>query len=433
MNLLPHKSWNVWSRKNKDKVRRDEEEFNRELEEVRKQQIKTDGSARYQILKQRKVSHSHLQSGDDDDQTDEATLAIPTKKAFFKDLKAPPPPRFSSLHPDLASLSAGHEEETPRKRKQPIKHINFFEDVEKQEKKMERQRKANQEMLGTALGEGSLELQKIKPFYLGSEPSTTTTVNQRQERLLVSRKQKEDPLNAVNELLHPDSFSKAKTRPEHSPRLVDQEIQRPSSFKAPIAQKGEAGEEDEDLILVSSSQSSQPTLDDEFVWIERQSGLMSSDDSDSASNQDVESSVAKKKHRRSEEKHGGKDKKRRGKEKEKRNAGGGGGEREVRERKEKEQQQVLMQLRLKRILREQQEKERIRSEGLSPQSPSSSLSSPPLWTDTRSACFPLPPSSSVTTARSRPSLANDRFKEQSRVEKSLSFERRGSRLRGHTD
>ncbi len=39
MHLLPHKSWNVWSAKNKEKVLKDEKEHELKLQEQRRRQI----------------------------------------------------------------------------------------------------------------------------------------------------------------------------------------------------------------------------------------------------------------------------------------------------------------------------------------------------------------------------------------------------------
>lgn len=39
MHLLPHKSWNVWSAKNKEKVLRDEREHELKLQEQKRRQI----------------------------------------------------------------------------------------------------------------------------------------------------------------------------------------------------------------------------------------------------------------------------------------------------------------------------------------------------------------------------------------------------------
>jgi hypothetical protein len=47
MHLLPHKSWNVWSKKNMDKVSKDEDELKQQEERKRKRQTDIVRKANY--------------------------------------------------------------------------------------------------------------------------------------------------------------------------------------------------------------------------------------------------------------------------------------------------------------------------------------------------------------------------------------------------
>jgi hypothetical protein len=51
MNLLPHKSWNVWSAKNKEKVRKDEEKHKEKEQQERRKFEQAEQEARYYLLK----------------------------------------------------------------------------------------------------------------------------------------------------------------------------------------------------------------------------------------------------------------------------------------------------------------------------------------------------------------------------------------------
>lgn len=84
MNLLPHKSWNPWSAKNIEKVRKDEAEARNAEEAIREKAANAEREARFESLYQKKSTPK----------ADEAVTELQT---------------------------------TPT-----LKHVNLFEDIEKQ-------------------------------------------------------------------------------------------------------------------------------------------------------------------------------------------------------------------------------------------------------------------------------------------------------------
>jgi len=71
MNLLPHKSWNVWSAKNKEKVRKEEEKY-KGVEEKEKQRIaRAEQEARYNLLRSKAKKRKEKEKGEEDDEEDD--------------------------------------------------------------------------------------------------------------------------------------------------------------------------------------------------------------------------------------------------------------------------------------------------------------------------------------------------------------------------
>jgi hypothetical protein len=103
MNLLPHKSWNVWKRDNIAKVERDEAAHKLQLEEQRKQQIAEQRKERFQLLQER---------------TRAPNVTLPTES-----------PDESCDQPTTIKESVPLETSS---------HFNFFEDYERQYRKAEK-------------------------------------------------------------------------------------------------------------------------------------------------------------------------------------------------------------------------------------------------------------------------------------------------------
>jgi len=70
MNILPHKSWHVWTQKNKDKVHEDEKQEKEKEEKKRKRQEEYEQDKRLTILRERAAKRS---KSDDDNSAEERT------------------------------------------------------------------------------------------------------------------------------------------------------------------------------------------------------------------------------------------------------------------------------------------------------------------------------------------------------------------------
>lgn len=53
LRILPHKSWNVYNYENKQKVKADEEKYNKEVKEKEKKKVKEDSAFRLDVLRKR--------------------------------------------------------------------------------------------------------------------------------------------------------------------------------------------------------------------------------------------------------------------------------------------------------------------------------------------------------------------------------------------
>jgi len=98
---------------------------------------------------------------------------------------------------------------------QPLKHINFFEDIEREEKLMskkgekteigkgnseyEAEKKTLDDRYTPYLGKGSLEAQKLKPWY--NDSNNTQNLTEIEKLKAKKRKLSQDPLSDMNKFL----------------------------------------------------------------------------------------------------------------------------------------------------------------------------------------------------------------------------------------
>ncbi|KAF9565478.1 hypothetical protein EC968_004154 [Mortierella alpina] len=114
MNILPHKSWHVYSQKNRDKVRRDEAKAEEEQKQIQDRSIAADREHRLALLRERaQKRQSNVIGGDVDDlekehsQTDRGSPVAQDTMALVR-----------SKDPSIKT-----------------QHVNFWADLEKQDTK----------------------------------------------------------------------------------------------------------------------------------------------------------------------------------------------------------------------------------------------------------------------------------------------------------
>ncbi|XP_064613067.1 leukocyte receptor cluster member 1 homolog [Liolophura sinensis] len=147
MNILPQKSWHVRTKKNIERVRRDEEKAAEEEKERQRRIALAEQEARTELLRQR--AKNRLKS-EEEPRYDEGEGPSDRKAEFI----------------------------TAEVNQQALHHINFFSDIEEGKKlsgknaEHEAEKKEEQEKLEmkigllTYLGQGSAESQTEKPWYL---------------------------------------------------------------------------------------------------------------------------------------------------------------------------------------------------------------------------------------------------------------------------
>eukprot|EP01147_Barroeca_monosierra_P003394 gene3394-6048_t len=184
LRILPHKSWNVWNFENRERVRRDEEQARKDEEERQRRAQKADQESRLGLLRKRAKT-------DEDIPLTETVSATSVEEHSKKTTN------------------------TTSTKQQPQKHINFFEDLEKQfkeqeqatekEKKKKKELEEWQKKVGalTYLGQTVLDSQGKQPWYsqdISMECSTVSKDNTNRS------KQSNDPLLDMETHLH--SFRK---------------------------------------------------------------------------------------------------------------------------------------------------------------------------------------------------------------------------------
>jgi len=183
LNILPKKSWNVWNRDNLDRVRRDEENFQKEEEKKRKRLEEIEQDKRFVNLKGRV-----------------AQAKSDAAERTYSELIA---------EQDGTAVAATATQSVPSASVQQG-HINFFEDIDnlksinttnpeyEAEKKAKEEAEEKKVGLLTYLGESSAELATVKPWYYeGNAPSLPEAKKKQDDRA----KYREDPMNDVHKLL----------------------------------------------------------------------------------------------------------------------------------------------------------------------------------------------------------------------------------------
>ncbi|XP_053376245.1 leukocyte receptor cluster member 1 homolog isoform X2 [Mercenaria mercenaria] len=185
MNILPQKSWHVRTRKNIERVRRDEAKAAEEEKEKQRRIALAEQEARTDLLRKRaKTRHG-------EDQIEHSTDKLP---------------RID----DTASQTV--EQGTSKSEVQYTGHINFFKDVEEGEVKQgknaehEEEKKAEKEKwekdigLLTYLGQSAVESKEKAPWYLSGRKREKEPLDpvEKDRKLKASL----DPLNQMKSYVH---------------------------------------------------------------------------------------------------------------------------------------------------------------------------------------------------------------------------------------
>jgi len=142
MNILPHKSWNPWSAKNIERVRRDEAEHEREQGRLQKRARQADSEARYEVLRERSSKRRKL----DEDGSFLSTGPAASSSSSSSSSTAETTMTVADI---FSALDAPTVQDTAKETRQPTPKRHPF---------------APPARTG-ALGEGSLDLEHKTPFY----------------------------------------------------------------------------------------------------------------------------------------------------------------------------------------------------------------------------------------------------------------------------
>ncbi|ELR18324.1 uncharacterized protein ACA1_371740 [Acanthamoeba castellanii str. Neff] len=209
LNILQHKSWHVWTQKNIEKVRKDQEEHRKQEDRKRKRELDIEQERRLEALRER---NKRLKGEPVDDDSGPSSLVIVKQEEGERALVTGPGERRRGK-----AVAVKHEREQEQEvavvaaAEEPLKHVNFFEDLELQqraedtrnpeheaEKKAQADRDAR--FYTTYLGQSAAETQKVKPWYYGP-PVETPALPPEKERKQQRFKAEKDPLSAMGVFL----------------------------------------------------------------------------------------------------------------------------------------------------------------------------------------------------------------------------------------
>ncbi|XP_046568250.1 LOW QUALITY PROTEIN: leukocyte receptor cluster member 1 homolog [Haliotis rubra] len=208
MNILPHKSWHVRTKKNIERVRKDEEKAAEEEKERLRKIALAEQEARTDLLRKRAKSRiEHAPS----DQIEDGPVAGAGELQGGEEAESTAVLEAEST----AVLGADHQ---PR-------HINFFKEIEdgmkkhgknadhEAEKKAEKEKWEKSIGLLTYLGQSAVETQESSPWYLVPQKRKRKKDDEEEEeeeekkfdlKSMKERKRQEhlDPMNKMKEYVH---------------------------------------------------------------------------------------------------------------------------------------------------------------------------------------------------------------------------------------
>uniref|UniRef100_A0A0B7A7J6 CBF1-interacting co-repressor CIR N-terminal domain-containing protein n=1 Tax=Arion vulgaris TaxID=1028688 RepID=A0A0B7A7J6_9EUPU len=205
MNILPHKSWHVRTKKNIEKVRRDEEKAAEEEKEKQRRIALAEQEARTDLLRARSKNKALIDGG---------SLSVSDKSQ-------------PSAHQDLFPVTLGRIDTAIPGLGEKREFMNFFKDIEdgvvKQGKNKEHQEEKKKEQeefekkigLLTYLGQSSLESKESAPWFLkkltgkgnnqNKDDSQSETQEDKEKKLRLDieerRKKFMDPLTQMKEFV----------------------------------------------------------------------------------------------------------------------------------------------------------------------------------------------------------------------------------------
>ncbi|KAG0011301.1 hypothetical protein BGZ81_002250, partial [Podila clonocystis] len=214
MNILQHKSWHVYSQKNRDKVRKDEANAEAEQKKVEDRAIAADREHRLAVLRQRAQRRLGNSGDDSNDSQGDRSYGIPTAED---------------------TMAVATTSKSPSK----PEHVNFWADLEKQDTKSyagnperEEEAKSKQEKWDRTIAMHlDTGIKGKSPWYLSPHAgSMETSVKRGDDKEFT--KAREDPLQAMKHMLdkHEKHRQKRGKSPSHS-RRHHRESTREQNFR----------------------------------------------------------------------------------------------------------------------------------------------------------------------------------------------------------
>lgn len=190
LNILKHKSWHVWNKDNLARIEKDEENHKKEQQRIEKRKLGIEQEKRYSQLKNRLKKQN-----EEEEEKEESETRSSKKQRIEESDEEDEDAYFKAVQKrqrELEQQNLQNEEETKTTFIPSFssassglgsgKHINFFEEIEKQEPKgtslkeigfgnpeYEQEKKAKENQFTQYLGSGSAELaSNFQTFLFGN-------------------------------------------------------------------------------------------------------------------------------------------------------------------------------------------------------------------------------------------------------------------------